>query len=157
MSRLSMTRGTGVLAAVLAAGALLASCSAPADLDAAAASQLQSRVLAVSKDAAGKNYAGALADLDQLGRDLDAAAAAGKLTPARREQISSAMALVRADLSAARTAASASPSPSTAPTPTPTPAPAVAPAVTPTAAPAPLPPAPAKGRSHSKGKGKKDH
>lgn len=150
-----MTRGAGVLAAVLAAGALLASCAAPADLDSAAASQLQSRVMAVSKDAASKNYAGALADLDQLGRDLDAAAAAGKLTPARREQISSAMALVRADLSAARTAASASPSPSTAPTPTPTPA--VAPAVTPTAAPAPRPPAPAKGRSHSKGKGKKDH
>jgi hypothetical protein len=88
----------------LAAGALavsLAGCGGTApELETAAAGQLQQRVLAVTKAAAGKNPATALKSLDQLTFELDAAAAAGQVSFRRHQSITVAVNAVRADLAA---------------------------------------------------------
>ncbi|CAH0147333.1 hypothetical protein SRABI83_00623 [Arthrobacter sp. Bi83] len=95
----------------LAAGALavsLAGCGGTAaELETAAAGQLQQRVLAVTKAAAGKNPAAALKSLDQLTLELDAAAAAGQVSFRRHQSITVAVNAVRADLAAVQAATKA--------------------------------------------------
>ena len=67
----------------------------------AAASRLQSAVLAVSSSAAGGDPTAALARLDELTVTLADARARGEVSTARLDSISAAIALVRADLQAA--------------------------------------------------------
>jgi peptidoglycan hydrolase CwlO-like protein len=133
------------------------------ELETAAASQLQQRVLAVTKAAAGNDPAKALKSLDQLSSELDAAAAAGQVSFKRHQSITVAIDSVRTGLTSAQTAkksaaaaatkaadakaaadaAKQSPSPVTAPV-----------TVAPAPAPAPVPAAGGKGReSSNKGNG----
>ena len=88
------------LALIVSAGAL-GGCASPApDLDAAAAGQLQSRVLAVTQAAAADDSPGALKQLDELTTALDTAAADGKVSFKRHQSIKSSIDAVRNDLNA---------------------------------------------------------
>jgi len=88
------------IAAALAGIALIAGlsgCAAPA-LDEAAAAQLQDSVLAVADSAASGDLPGAVAGLDELQTELDAAIDADLVTAARAAGIQTAINAVRADL-----------------------------------------------------------
>lgn len=71
------------------------------ELGADAAAQLQQRALVVTKAAAGSDPAAALTSLEQLASDLDAAAADGRVSFKRHQNITAAVDAVRADLAAA--------------------------------------------------------
>ena len=89
-----------LLTALLVAGSL-AGCAGPApELDGAAATQLQSQVLAVTEAAAAEDSPGALKALDELMTKLDAAAADGKVSFKRHQSIKASVDAVRADLNA---------------------------------------------------------
>jgi hypothetical protein len=156
-------RASATLAMGLLAFGLVACGGTAPELETAAASQLQQRVLAVTKAAAGNDPAKALKSLDQLSSELDAAAAAGQVSFKRHQSITVAIDSVRTGLTSAQTAkksaaaaaakaadakaaadaAKQSPSPVTAPV-----------AVAPAPAPAPVPAAGGKGReSSNKGNG----
>jgi hypothetical protein len=88
---------------VLALG--LAGCAGTApELETDAAMQLQQRVLAVTKAAAGSDPAAALRSLDQLSSELDDAAAAGQVSFKRHQSITVAIDSVRSGLTAAQAA-----------------------------------------------------
>lgn len=92
--------GTVLLCAVLVGGAA-SGCGAPApELDGDAAKALQSRVLAVTEAAAADDLNGSLQQLDELGTELDQAAAAGDVSFQRHQDIRVAIDTVRADLTA---------------------------------------------------------
>ncbi|GAA1959966.1 hypothetical protein GCM10009717_28310 [Agromyces allii] len=99
---------TAALALMLGLG--LTSCAPPNDDTAAA---MHASVVSVSERAASADYAGALAELDLLEADVDAASADGALDPAQEQQIREAIALVRADLVAAEVATTPTPTPAT--------------------------------------------
>lgn len=142
--RRAMTVLTGC---VLAAG--LAGCAGAApDLETGAAAKLQQRVLEVTRSAAGSNPTAALASLDRLSTELDAAAAAGEVSFKRHQSIMAAINSVRADLTAAAAAKKATAAAKATAKPSPTAAPAAV-------VPAPVPaPAPAKGAQRdNSGKG----
>jgi hypothetical protein len=106
-----------LIVCLFAAG--LAGCAGPApELEDNAAAQLQQRVLAVTSAAAGNDPAEALKSLDGLGSELDAAAAAGKVSFRRHQSITVAINAVRADLSAAASKAAAEKPATPAPAPT---------------------------------------
>lgn len=127
------SRFSSIAAAALLAAGILAGCATtPPDLQPGAAEKLNARLQTVAQAAADNNPAAAKAELDLLASDVSAAAANGDISPARRQDIQAAIALVNADLAAM--------------TPTPSPAPTLQ-----TPAPA-APKPPAKG----KGKGKDD-
>ncbi|WP_400160464.1 mucin-associated surface protein [Arthrobacter sp. BPSS-3] len=86
------------LALIVGAGALAGCASVAPDLDAAAAGQLQSRVLAVTQAAAADDSPGALKQLDELTTALDTAAADGKVSFKRHQSIKSSIDAVRNDL-----------------------------------------------------------
>jgi hypothetical protein len=118
------------------------------ELETGAAGQLQQRVLAVTKAAAGNDPAKALKSLDQLSSELDAAAAAGQVSFKRHQSITAAIASVRTGLtaahaakkSAAAAAAKASAAKAAAEAAQQSPPPVTAPvAVAPAPAPAPVP------------------
>ena len=89
-----------LLTALLVAGSL-AGCAGPApELDGAAATQLQSQVLAVTEAAAAEDSPGALKLLDDLMTKLDAAAADGKVSFKRHQSIKASVDAVRTDLNA---------------------------------------------------------
>ena len=88
------------LALIVGAGALAGCASVSPDLDAAAAGQLQSRVLAVTQAAAADDSPGALKQLDELTTALDTAAADGKVSFKRHQSIKSSIDAVRNDLNA---------------------------------------------------------
>lgn len=89
-----------LLTALLVAGSL-AGCAGPApELDGAAATQLQSQVLAVTEAAAAEDSPGALKALDDLMTRLDAAAADGKVSFKRHQSIKASVDAVRTDLNA---------------------------------------------------------
>ena len=89
-----------LLTTLLVAGSL-AGCAGPApELDGAAATQLQSQVLAVTEAAAAEDSPGALKALDDLMSKLDAAAADGKVSFKRHQSIKASVDAVRADLNA---------------------------------------------------------
>jgi hypothetical protein len=97
---------SALAAGVLAVG--LAGCGGTApELETDAAVQLQQRVLAVTKAAAGKDPATALKSLAQLTSELDAAAAAGQVSFRRHRSITVAVNAVRADLAAVQEATKA--------------------------------------------------
>lgn len=113
MSRLAprLSRRRAALPAVVIAVALtfgLSGCNTPGDTSAA----MHTSVVQIAERAAAGDYAGALAELALLDRDVAAALAAGRIDTAREQEIRAAMELVRADLEAALAAA-------TSPTPAP--------------------------------------
>ncbi|MBT2530896.1 mucin-associated surface protein [Arthrobacter sp. ISL-48] len=97
-----------IVAAVLMLTSALVAC-APADsgLHRDAARHLQARVLGVSQAAAGNDPAAALAALDSLEADLAAASSSGQVSEDRRRTIMTAVAAVRADLTASKAEADA--------------------------------------------------
>ena len=112
-------------AAVALTAGVLAGCAAtPGDIADDASAQLQATVVSVAETAAAGDAAGALAQLDVLQQQLDAAVAAGSVTSERAAAIQSRIDVVRADLQ-----------PAVEPAPEPT----VEPAPEPTAEPAPQP------------------
>lgn len=95
-------------AAALMLAATMAGCAAPdAGLQRETARQLQERVLSVGQAAAGKDNAAALQALERLESDLSAASASGRVSEDRRRTIMTAVAAVRADLTAAEAQARA--------------------------------------------------
>ena len=153
-----LSRASATLAMGLLTFGLVGCGGTEPELETAAASQLQQRVLAVTKAAAGNDPAKALKSLDQLSSELDAAAAAGQVSFKRHQSITVAIVSVRTGLTSAQTAkksaaaaaakaadakaaadaAKQSPSPVTPPV-----------AVAPAPAPAPVPAAGGKGRESS--------
>ena len=105
--RLPRARGVAAAAALLLVGSLAACGPAYTGLQHDAARQLQQRVLGVSEAAAGNDPAGGLAALDGLEADLAAAVGNGQVSEDRRRSITTAAAAVRADLTAAKSAADA--------------------------------------------------
>lgn len=122
----------------VAAAALLTACGSSMSTGAMrpdAATQLQSDVLVLTKQAAARNWQGARTALSTLRADLDASVSAGAISPARAAEIESTIAQVAAEIPAAVTA-----------TPTPKPTPTTS---TPARKPAPAPPPPKKhGHGH---------
>ncbi|MGO4689317.1 mucin-associated surface protein [Glaciibacter sp. 2TAF33] len=116
MSRTSVrSRAALVAAGLVVIVASLTGCSnAPADLDNATASRLQTGVFDVSTQAAGGDFAAAQSALGDVQGDLLAAAAAGTVSGARAARIQSAINLVGADLSAAIEASKPTPAPAPA-------------------------------------------
>lgn len=151
--RRAMAALTGCM---LAAG--LAGCAGAApELEADAGAKLQQRVLEVTRSAAGSNPAAALASLNKLSAELDAAAAAGQVSFKRHRSIMAAISSVRADLTAAQSAKkaaaeAAAKAAAAKGTATAKPSPAASPVVV---VPPPLPaPVPANGgRQDNSGKG----
>ena len=110
MTRLSRIVPATALALSLVFG--LGACTATgAQLDA----DLHASVVEISDRANAGDFAGALAELALLDRDITAASDDGRLDADREREIRAAMDLVRADLEAAEVAST--------PTPTPTPVP----------------------------------
>lgn len=114
------SRRTRRAIAVFLAAILLAGCAGAPELDQAAAGNFQSRVATAKQLTAQQDFAGALAELGQLERDVQAAADQGDVSPERRARIESAISKVRADLEAAVVAAEPAPAPAT-PAPVPSP------------------------------------
>jgi hypothetical protein len=83
---------------------------------------MHASVVQIAERAAAGDYAGALAELALLDRDVTSASENGTIDAAREAEIRAAMDLVRADLEAAD--APATPTPEPAPAPEPTTAPA---------------------------------
>lgn len=104
-------------AVALTAGALAGCAATPADISSGTAGELQTTVVAIAESAAAGDAAGALAQLDALQQQLDAAVADGSVSAERAAAIQSRIDLVRADLQ---------PPPVVEPTTEPAPAPAPA-------------------------------
>lgn len=95
-------------AAALVLAASLAGCATPdAGLQRETARQLQERVLSVGQAAADNDHAAALKALERLESDLSDASANGRVSEDRRRSIMTAVAAVRADLTAAEAEARA--------------------------------------------------
>ncbi|WP_171027185.1 hypothetical protein [Pseudarthrobacter sp. NamB4] len=101
---------TGFLAAVVAI-LVLTSCAGQPDLDGGVASQLQQRVATAKQHAAQQDFPTALAELDQLGREVAAAAEQGRMSEQRKNRIEAAIGSIRSELEAAM-----APAPEPAPT-----------------------------------------
>jgi hypothetical protein len=149
-------RASAALAIGLLSLGLVACGGTAPELETDAATQLQQRVLAVTKAAAGNDPAKALKSLDQLSSELDAAAAAGQVSFKRHQSITVAIDSVRADLTsaqnakktAAAAAAKAAAAKAAAEAAQQPPPPVTAPvAVAPVPAPAPVPATKAEDRS----------
>ena len=84
----------------------LAACATGPDLAEEQSQAYRTQVVAIAESSAAVDYAGALAALDALQAEVDAAVADGSLEGDREERIVEAIALVRADLEAAIAAAS---------------------------------------------------
>lgn len=164
-------RASATLAMGLLAFGLVACGGTAPELEIAAASQLQQRVLAVTKAAAGNDPAKALKSLDQLSSELDAAAAAGQVSFKRHQSITVAIDSVRTGLASAQAAkksaaeaaakaaaAEAAAAKAAADAAKQSPPPVTAPVVVaPAPAPTPVPDAGEKGRESSgKGNGDED-
>ena len=93
----------------------LAACTAEPDLAAEQSQAYRAQVVAIAESSAAGDYAAAIAALDALQAEIDAAVADGTLTDDREQRIREAMTLVRADLDAA-IAAATPPEPAPAPT-----------------------------------------
>lgn len=106
-------------AVALTAGGVAGCAVTPGDISSGTAGELQTTVVAIAESAAAGDAAGALAQLDALQQQLDAAVANGSVSAERAAAIQSRIDLVRADLQ---------PPPVVEPTTEPAPAPA--PAVT---------------------------
>lgn len=88
-----------VLASVCLSAAALAGCAQPpSDLDSEVASALQTAAEQVREDAAAGRYADALDKLEKIETQANEAAAQGKLSASRKQDVLTAVALVRTDL-----------------------------------------------------------
>lgn len=107
-----------VPAAVLAAGLAfgLSACAASSEETAVA---MHGSVVQISERAAAGDYAGALAELALLERDVASAAERGSIDADREARIRAAMDVVRADLEAADGASTPAPEPQPEPQPDP--------------------------------------
>jgi hypothetical protein len=111
-------RLVAVLASVCLSAAALGGCAQPSsDLDSDVASALQTATQQVRDDAAAGRYADALELLRKIEAQTNDAAAQGKLSAARKQDVLTAVALVRSDLqrlvgSNSTPSATASPTPS---------------------------------------------
>jgi hypothetical protein len=117
MTTTMRTRRRVVLPAAAIALALtfgLSACGASSDQTAAA---MHGSVVQIAERAAAGDYAGALAELALLDRDVTTAVENGTIDPAQEQEIRDAMDLVQADLEVAEV----TPTPKRTPTPTPTP------------------------------------
>ena len=114
MRRRRTSRRAAVPAAALAIALSLglSACAASSENTAAA---LHRSVVQIAERSAAGDFAGALAELALLDRDVTTAAENGSIDSAREQQIRTAMELVRAELETADVA------PATTPTPTPEP------------------------------------
>lgn len=114
MMRRPRTRRTVLPAALLAVGLVvgLSACGASSENTAAA---MHDSVVQVAERAAAGDYAGALAELALLERDVATAAENGSIDGARQTEITSAIDVVRADLEAAEVATTPTPEPTVAP------------------------------------------
>ena len=110
------------LAAVFMAGALTLGLSACVSAEATTA-ELRGSVVQIAERAAAGDYAGALAALALLDKDVAAAVDAGRLDGEREQRIRAAMELVRVDLETASVAATPEPAPEPQPEPEPAPEP----------------------------------
>lgn len=88
----------------------LAGCAGQPDPTAEQAQEYRTQVVAIAEASAAGDYTGALAALDALQTEVDAAVADGSLDGDREQRIVDAIAVVRADLEAA-IAAAATPEP----------------------------------------------
>ncbi|MFF2388385.1 hypothetical protein [Agromyces sp. NPDC058104] len=105
------------LAAVIALGAGLGLAGCATDDGTGTADALHASVVRVAERSADEDFAGALAALLLLERDVDDAVAAGEVAAAQESEIRTAIELVRADLEAAqaRTDPASTPTPTQAP------------------------------------------
>jgi hypothetical protein len=111
--RLSRRRAALPAAAIAVALTFgLSACNTPADTSAT----MHTSVVQIAERAAAGDYAGALAELALLDRDVAAALDTGRIDTAQEQEIRAAMELVRADLEAAEVATT--PTPTTEPEPT---------------------------------------
>lgn len=85
-------------ALALTAGVLVGCAATPADIAGETATQMQTTVVSIAESAAAGDAAGALAQLDGLQQQLDAALADGSVSAERGAAIQSRIDLVRADL-----------------------------------------------------------
>lgn len=99
--------------ALFLAAVLLAGCAAAPELEEATAGRFQARVATAKQLATEQNFPRALAELDQLGREVQAAAEQGDVSSQRRSRIESSISKVRADLEAASAAVEPAPAPTT--------------------------------------------
>ena len=114
MMRRPRTRRTVLPAAVLAVGLVvgLSACGASSENTAAA---MHDSVVQIAERAAAGDYAGALAELALLERDVATAAENGSIDGARQTEITSAIDVVRTDLEAAEVATTPTPEPTVVP------------------------------------------
>lgn len=117
-----MTANTFRLRRTLAAASValgliggLASCAADPEISADASATYRAQVATIAQHSVAEDYDAALAELDALAAEVDAAVAAGTLDEARAAQIREAIDAVRADLEAA--VAAATPTPTAEPEP----------------------------------------
>jgi hypothetical protein len=103
----SRRRGTrsapGVLSAAFLGVLLFTACSADSGLDEGTAGSFQARVSSARQLTAQQNYPAALAELQQLGQDVTAAAEQGLVTQDRRARIEAALSKIKAELDAVMT------------------------------------------------------
>ena len=103
-------RAIAAASVTLALAGGLAACAPEPDLAAEQSQAYRTQVVAIADSSAAGDYAGALAALEALQAEVDAAVADGSLEGDREQRIVEAIALVRADLEAA-IAAAATPEP----------------------------------------------
>jgi hypothetical protein len=114
MMRRLRSRGTVIPAAALAVGLVfgLSACAGSSENTAAA---MHDSVVQIAERAAAGDYAGALAELALLERDVATAAENGTIDAARETEITDAIEVVRADLESAEVATTPTPEPTVAP------------------------------------------
>lgn len=91
---------------------LFTACSAAPELDEEASKELQTRVAGARQLAVQKNFSAAVAELQQLGQQVSAAAENGQMSQERKTRIEASISKVRADLEAAMAPAHPQPAPS---------------------------------------------
>ena len=114
MMRRARSRGTVIPAAALAVGLVfgLSACAGSSENTAAA---MHDSVVQIAERAAAGDYAGALAELALLERDVATAAENGTIDAARETEITDAIEVVRADLESAEVATTPTPEPTVVP------------------------------------------
>lgn len=114
MMRRLRSRGTVIPAATLAVGLVfgLSACAGSSENTAAA---MHDSVVQIAERAATGDYAGALAELALLERDVVTAAENGTIDAARETEITNAIEVVRADLESAEVATTPTPEPTVVP------------------------------------------
>ena len=114
MMRRLRSRGTVIPAAALAVGLIfgLSACAGSSENTAAA---MHDSVVQIAERAATGDYAGALAELALLERDVATAAENGTIDAARETEITNAIEVVRADLESAEVATTPTPEPTVVP------------------------------------------